>query len=540
MKKQHNLLWFLIDGLPFWLVERYQNRSSKLPQLSALFQKRRVAELHPVFPNCQTPPSLATLFSGSLPKQHGITGFDLPDLHSDTPTESKPAFRFPLQNVSFIWDHYANHGQTIRLCQIPFVDKQRISKHTQVASYGFTDPLFLPTVQVLNEISTKIHLEKMNRVVIIEEISPAIYRIMVETDTHEIVDQILLKSEQWSAIRLTSSVKTIVSIYNINYQNCFIGLGAWNVNVFGQKAEDFRQHHKQFPFLASGLSKLYQAGKLGQTLHNAGNGKAERIFFQSIKCLSQRYLEELLFSLECQDSDLTLVYQPALDLLFHQLIGFLDESMTYFSIEAQQIVDSIIEQTLIFVDQWIGVIQGKVPSNSIAIISSDHGMSTIDTIIYPNQILLEEGWLSIDKNGKINAFESLCFFHPAETGVLCFNKRLLGNKVLETQNEVFQRLLERLHRTTRRKSGTVEFKSPHLENPNFTSENYLVPGMGQVAKSDVNLGIHVQSRKTGDHCIANHDPRLNGVIIDLNGQLLRQNETSVKANEVVGRMLNPE
>jgi len=540
MKKQHNLLWLLIDGLPFWLLERYQNRSSKLPHLSDLFKKRRVAELHPVFPNCQTPPSLATLFSGTLPKQHGITGFDLPDLHSDTPAKSKPAFRFPLQNVSFIWDHYAYHGQTIRLCQIPFVDKQRISKHTQAASYGFTNPLFHPTVQELNKTVTKIYLEKMNRTLIIEKISPSIYRITVKADTHGNVDQILLKSEQWSAIRLTPSVKTIVSICHIDFRNCFIGLGAWNVNVFGQKSEEFKQHHKQFPFLASGLSKLYQAGKLGPPLHNGGNGKAERIFFDSIKCLSQRYLEELLFSLKCQDSDLTLVYQPALDLLFHQLIGFLDESMTYFSIEAQQIVDSIIEQALIFVDQWIGVIQEKVPSNFIAIISSDHGMSTIDTIIYPNQVLLEEGWLNIDKNGEINAFKSLCFFHPAETGVLCFNKRLLGNKVIETENEVLQRLLERLHRATQRKSKTAEFKSPHLENPHFTSANYLIPGTGQVAKSDINLGIHRQSRKTGDHCIANHDPQLNGVIIDLNGQLLQQDQTNVKANEVVGIILNSE
>ena len=79
------LVWFLVDGLPHELVRAYSNArpDSKLADMHA---QQRTAPLTPLTPNCQTPPSLFTIWSGRGPQEHELLGYDVPVAVDGNPT----------------------------------------------------------------------------------------------------------------------------------------------------------------------------------------------------------------------------------------------------------------------------------------------------------------------------------------------------------------------------------------------------------------------------------------------------------------------
>ncbi len=68
--------WVVWDDAAHWIVDRL-DREGALPAVRRL-RAAGVTAARPPRPNCQTPPSLATLFTGSWPRQHAVTGFTVP------------------------------------------------------------------------------------------------------------------------------------------------------------------------------------------------------------------------------------------------------------------------------------------------------------------------------------------------------------------------------------------------------------------------------------------------------------------------------
>ncbi len=73
---KEGVLWVIWDGASFDVVEQLLG-SGDLPVLAAL-TGGRVLPLEPLSPNCQTSPSLASLFTGESVVEHGVTGFRTP------------------------------------------------------------------------------------------------------------------------------------------------------------------------------------------------------------------------------------------------------------------------------------------------------------------------------------------------------------------------------------------------------------------------------------------------------------------------------
>ncbi len=70
--------WFVLDGAGHEIVQSLRARSG-LPHLDAVARRGVSCSLAPSSPSCQTPPGLATLFTGSPPHVHGVTGFFVPE-----------------------------------------------------------------------------------------------------------------------------------------------------------------------------------------------------------------------------------------------------------------------------------------------------------------------------------------------------------------------------------------------------------------------------------------------------------------------------
>lgn len=515
-RRLRRTLWLIVDGLPFWLIDRFAGRA-EVATLEGLRARGRMVPLRPVAPNCQTPPSLATLLTGVSPHEHGIVGYDLPRLDGPDPTAVRPAFDVKTLPSSVIWEDWVDAGQRARVLHLPFVDPELRASGAVAASYGFAERVCAP--QVVPLVGGEAQLE----------VDGAAASVRVRTRGRVLElgvrrrggrsEAAIFEEGSWLPVALDDDEHTLVGVHRIDGQAALVGLGAWR----DPEAARFRH-----PFLGSGLSKLFRAGKLGRRLVDGGAGDAERLLARSLKRLSLRYTEELLAAASARDADLVVAYQPFLDLLLHELIGLLEPRGAHWRPGATPIVDGLLLDALALVDAMISLV-GEQWGPGTFVVSSDHGMAPVDTVLFPNQVLRDAGFLAVDETGRIDAARSSCWFHPAETGLLCWNPALGGPALRHD-------VLAALDAAFAGSSGPIALvEAPASSTTGATARpTYLVAGHGRVLKADLGRGVRAPSAKTGDHALNDGDPRLDGVLADVHGQVLEEGVSEVHAREVRG------
>ncbi|SDU29171.1 alkaline phosphatase family protein [Pseudomonas orientalis] len=509
------LIWLLVDGLPFELVERF---ATLLPTLGKVIANGNVARLKPCRPNCQTPPSLHSLYSGLAPEMTGVTGYFLPRIDSEDPLSFDDAFSMdPAGRPEYIWGAVARNGGRIRLCHIPFAKERDIANAAVTVTQGFGKPLSGPTVHSLEASFTARLYERVGatwtarlrdgNVVLSDDMNQR--EIHLAPYTTELLD-------------LGENLSAEVSLVFADGSALLLEHGMWRPTVFGD-AESVRELHafcRNLPFQGATYSRLYRESGLGETLHDGGDGTAEKNLVFAVRSLARRFQAELLHSVQANDADLVMGYLPTVDLVLHELLGFIDPGSTYATAHARKLVEPLILEVLEEVDSFIASILKYAAPDIEVLVSADHGMAAIHRVFYPNTVLAQKGWLNLTHNGSIDVQRSRCFYHPAENGLFVLNQQWLdeqrmdANDLLTQVKELFVGVL-----------GTpVEFISFGVttNKMHWDSRNYLQSPVLTQAKADIKDVPIVPSRKTGDHCVYGADAALFGFIGDMRGGLLQQ------------------
>jgi len=464
------LLWFLVDGLPFKLVEDFAGKTH-LPNLRGALANGKIWPLSNARPNCQTPPSLTALWSGTGPAEIGMIGYDLPDLPDD-PTGFHPAFENYPKDLDWIWNAYADASEGIRLCHIPFVDPARLGSSLQSYSYGFVPPLSVPTVEELDHSQARKHS---------------------------------IRTQDGRLIALNE--------------------GEWAPKMCGKAATELEQAMSRWPLRAQSFGKAYRTGLLGPPMSNGGDGTAERLLAESIFGLSKRYYEEFLFCVRRQDARLVIGYQPAIDLLLHELVGYLDEANLHHSPARRAVASDLVSRALKTLDAFLGQFQKACGTSDRALICSDHGMGSIDRILRPNVALHELGFLQRSDGDEIDPDLSVCFFHPSESGFLCFNARQMEARHISTE-EILVRLGERIFAAC---GVRAEFVQHHWKDASelWDVSWFLRPPKRYQAKANVSGDLIISAVKTGDHAVTGFDPMLLGTLIEVGSSQQVHKDTEI-------------
>jgi hypothetical protein len=471
------LLWMLIDGFPHWLAARYADNpvtALRIPALRRLWGENRISPLMPVWPNCQTPPSLSTLWSGLEPLETGISGFDLPDTENTDPIAVKTAFSVRPPHVRWIWDFYAEAGHPVRLCHVPFVSPERLGDMARYVSYGF-----VPPVRPL-----RVALPSQSQI-----------------------------QETWRYEAVDADVRLTLGTWPLAEQLVDIELGGWRPKLHGDNVNGTvaRLSHAP-PLLAAAPNALYREGKLGLRLAEGGDGAAERLLASCLLQMSLRYLAEFLDSVEQRDSRLVIGYQPALDIMLHEFAGYLDPACQFWSATREAVIDELVLTLLESLDAFISRLEALAGPEDRVVVCSDHGMASLDTLIFPNTVLAQRGYLAKTPDQKIDAARSICFYHPAETGVLWINPAVARQRGVSA-GSIAADLCQDLSDAPGGASEILPVSGAACSG--FEILGHLRPGHCQQAKAmitDVRWG---PSKKTGEHGSHCEDRRLQGIVIDL-------------------------
>lgn len=503
-----NLVWFLVDGLSYELVREYSTARPN-SKLAALWNNHRVSPLTPLYPNCQTPPSLFTIWSGSDTSVHKLLGYDIPISIDNNPINFTNGFISWPYEQKMVWDLYAEEKKNIRTCAVPFIQPTRLEpwllSSTDVFSPSkvemgvFSDEDVI-TIDPLNLV---LHIKIYKKIISLVDNSGSVYWFY-DLSSAQKEKPLSITSctigETNFAIRLRAAV--------IDGQLKLICLGYHPIFVHGSATKNRREIGQYQPYVVANPGKLYAAGLLGLRIDEGGEGNAERLLVSLMRDVHDSFANDIIFAIKSKDADLVVGYYPVIDLLSHQLLDYAFGASNKFNGPLAE----VFMQAIDWLDLLLVELAENIDSDMSFIINSDHGMIPVAWDIYPNTFFIERGWLNYDENGKINPHDSLVFFHPAENGLLVFNNHQLIKLGL-TYKYIFDELQTAVSIAGLDGLSIINGISAEL-GTNWLDYLYLQSPPRSRFRAAQSDNLVQRSRKGGDHTVYSSAPWLCGVLMD--------------------------
>lgn len=495
------LLWLLVDGLSRDLYQRLRPRMN--------VQASQVASLEPLFPNCQTPPSLFSIWSSEPVSRHGLTGYEIPQAAAGDPAHMTDAFQSWPRDSLMAWDYFARADRAVRTCGVPFVQPERLGarliSHTQV----YLEPLLGLSIVRAGEclrcqaldLSLRVHADGQAMVLIDEQGKRL--RVALDEICHIPIPDAISEPVGGEAHRALA-VRTVI----IDQQLCLCVLGFQPVCVHGSHAGERRGQLRNRAYIAGNPGKLYAAGALGKCLGNAGTGAAELVLLDLLDSVHQSFVDDVVLALKAGDSDLTVAYYPVIDLVCHQLLRYLEAPGT-----PHALLEAIERRLAHWLDTLFAACRMASREGTRFVAHSDHGMQPIWWDIRPNRLFLERGWLVLDAKGDLDAGRSRVFFHPAENGLLVFRLEPDGRASLDAA-EVLEALQVAFAQLNGGHISLLHGTAAAL-GAGWRGDLYLQPPAGVRVRSDHVGSLIEPSRKGGDHSVWSDAASLKGVLLEL-------------------------
>lgn len=485
--------WLVIDGLPYALLNKYIDASA-MPCLSRAVEQGWITALEPLWPNCQTPPSLLSIWSGKSAIEHTILGYDTPD--GDQPGMFRNGFINWPDTVELVWETWARAGYSVRLNHVPFVNEEKIGERLVSRSSIYGNRLYESQVfecstslQISNtdvKLSTS-YLDAGSATLIIDYKDASITKVLSLDVFHDVALQPPLSGAL--TIMLTLSPIGVIEVALLG-KNQYLRSG---------KQPARTGHPLNVDFCHDSLAKHYRSGELGAKKSQGGNGRAEKKLFASLERVHASFYRELLFSFMEGDADLTVGYYPVVDLALHEIMGLEADSST------DPEIFGYFKLIMHWVESILALLESCCRDGEIFVFNSDHGMQCVTDVFYLNYHLSLLGLLEFDESGNINYSSTRAAYHPAENGTLLIHNSCDINMVVESIYKFFD------------ESGFYGAKIVRapgsLSQHDFDAGWFLLPPDGVRVKATISDRLIRPSDKSGDHCGYSNLSDLKGTLI---------------------------
>ena len=107
------IVWLILDAAGYEVTSRCIG-AGVCPALAAIEKQGYLGPSRPPEPNCETPPALRALFSGSPPAESGIWGYQMPDYRGRL-ERAVSGFGVPITGQAPIWEDLERRGGSYTL-----------------------------------------------------------------------------------------------------------------------------------------------------------------------------------------------------------------------------------------------------------------------------------------------------------------------------------------------------------------------------------------------------------------------------------------
>jgi predicted AlkP superfamily phosphohydrolase/phosphomutase len=417
------LLWVIWDGASFDVVQELLD-SGQLPALGSLL-KGRVLWLQPLSPSCQTPPSLATLFTGAAIVDHEVTGYRMPSWKPGTSfVESTSGFDPAAVQRPLIWDELAAKGCWLGLSHVPWTGDKDASRWPGSVAVHALDrrldqPRFIPVSAGAAQRSGGQSLDLGGRALIVNE-HDGVYEI-VAPESGESVRVVPSREVRFAerALRLGPGLATKVGLL-IKPDSVLLlaHTGLWEMQV------QPRQRQQSLDaalgaFAGRSLGDAYHDGDLGARAMEGGAGAAEQALVASARLQVESFTRACEFILRDAPTDgLVISYLPTIDEIQHEVFRWTGYGPAGENVSR---VREVLRSTYALADEQLARFLRHVGPRCKVVVASDHGAAVLRRNFHVNEALARAGLLRFDRQGGIDVRASQAAYHPAGNGSVWIN-----------------------------------------------------------------------------------------------------------------------
>ena len=154
----------------------------------------------------------------------------------------------------------------------------------------------------------------------------------------------------------------------------------------------------------NGAQGAYRAGRLGTTLVNGGDGRAELRYLESLELLARQFLRGAEWLWTTRAPALHLDYLPLIDEIDHDWFGIVDSTATPYDPALAARLQPHRVRAWQIADRHLRGLQRLVEGdpNAMLVVSGDHGMRSYWLGFRPNVALKNAGLLTLDANGRVD------------------------------------------------------------------------------------------------------------------------------------------
>jgi len=412
-------IWHVWDAAAHWAVRRLLDEG-ELPALRSVVAAGTLAAAQPSWPNAQTPAALATLFTGLDPADHGVTGFRIPD-----PARGIQAHRSGFASDALgappIWERLGPTRADAMLIHLPWAirdwrgpapaglrfaidgySRRRRRGGVVVLGEELDDPGALP-------LGSAVARRLIDGVIAIE--SPAAERLLLGLDAGW---------RAWSPAGVPATLVRAVRRPD-DGTPMLLQLGAWET-VTAPDAAASTAARRAGPFVGEGLGRFYRCGLFGPTLLDGGDGGAERILLSTVEQAAKYFIQVSRAALDALGpATLTVVYQPCIDDVAHELSGLCDPDSPVYDAKCADAAWRALRAAYRWADGHLEALLRHADAETLVVVSSDHGMAGISHDVHANAILERAGLLAFDGNGGIDLARTQIAISPAGDGSIWVN-----------------------------------------------------------------------------------------------------------------------
>lgn len=173
--------------------------------------------------------------------------------------------------------------------------------------------------------------------------------------------------------------------------------------------------------LNAGAHRLYLDGALGEPLWDGGDGRAEQRYLETVALAVRQHARLASLVLERMRWGLVVLALPFPDEPMEVWGGRLDPTRRDHDAALAVRLRPFLDQALRLVDDWVGEVARRNPSDAALAVLGDRGLGGVDTVVRPNVALEAAGLLATGEDGAVDLKSTKVVYAPANGAFLVVN-----------------------------------------------------------------------------------------------------------------------
>ncbi len=174
-------------------------------------------------------------------------------------------------------------------------------------------------------------------------------------------------------------------------------------------------------FVEGSATDAYVAGRLGRTVADGGDGRAEERYLATTRFALARARAALGALVGRSDWDLLMTYVPFPDEAAHLWYGYVTPGSPAYDRALAPKLRPALDGVLTELDALLGTVRAAMPDDTALLIVGDHGMAPARWDFRPNVALRRAGLLALGRDGRVDLARTRAMYGPGDGAYVVVN-----------------------------------------------------------------------------------------------------------------------